>query len=264
VELDLLWAEEFDGARGVPPTATRWGFDSGDGSGAGIPGWGNAERQFYLETAAKLDGASALHIQARRNVPSPIDGDGPACYYGPSAEWTSARLTTRGKVTMRYGRIVVRARFPFGRGTWPAIWMLGDIIADQGWPTCGEIDIAEGRGSDPSQLFGTLHGPGYSADEGIAATCDLVTPIASDFHDFGIDWLPGSITWHIDGQPFAAVTRSAVREWVFDQPFYLLLNLAMGGNFAGSIDTHLTVASMHVDYVRHFSLNGVGEVWFQS
>ena len=261
--MEVLWSDHFEGEEGGAPDSRYWGFEVGDGTAYGIPGWGNQERQFYTTDAARLDGDSHLRIQAKRVLATPAHVDeieNYACYYGPRADWTSARLTTRDRVKFQYGRIEARSRFPFGVGTWPAIWMLGCSIDHQTWPQCGEIDIAEGRGRDPRTVFGTVHGPGYFGEHGFGTTIDLDSDVATDFHLFGIDWRPGSISWHIDGEPYHSISCDEVDEWVFDQPFYLLLNLAIGGTFAGEISTDLAAASMLVDFVRYSTLDGCGTV----
>lgn len=263
--LELLWAEEFEGSAGAPPDLNSWGFMIGDGSTLGIPGWGNEERQFYIPEAVSLTGRSELAISATRMpvsaVGEPTNSNPYFCYYGTAAEWTSARISTLGKIGFKYGRIEARMQMPVGAGTWPAFWMLGSDIADNHWPNCGEIDIAEGRGDFPCRLFGTVHGPGYFADNGRGAVLDADFQLGEGFHTYAIDWLPEAITWYVDEQQYSHVSKSDVPEgkWVFDHEFHLLLNLAMGGNFAGAIDPQLESATFTIDYVRHFAIDGVGE-----
>mgnify|MGYP000013336548 CR=1 FL=1 len=259
-ELSLLWNQEFDSPSGSGLDPAFWVHDLGDGSSHGIPGWGNNELEYYTDSAATTDGSSCLVIEARRNTaakPLPV-------YYGETAEWTSARLTTAGKVAFLYGRVEARLKFPAGEGTWPAFWMLGENIAQVGWPSCGEIDIAEGRGDQPSALYTTLHGPGYSGDKGKGLVKDLGYRISDDFHTFAIDWLPNSITWLVDGVAVQHFTPADVPgDWVYNAPHYVLMNLAMGGNFTGPVDPQLNAADYKIDYVRHYQLDGVGEVFLR-
>lgn len=263
--LELLWAEEFEGPEGGTPDLRNWCFMTGDGSTLGIPGWGNQERQFYIPEAVALTGESALAIQATRmpaeTVGDPSNENPYFCYYGTTAEWTSARISTLGRVDFKYGRIEARMRMPRGAGTWPALWMLGSNISESHWPGCGEIDIAEGRGDFPRRLFGTVHGPDYYAENGRGAVLDADFALSEAFHTYAIEWLPNSITWFLDDAQFAHVSKTDVPEdkWVFDHEFHLLLNLAIGGNFAGAIDPALESATFTVDYVRHFAIDGIGE-----
>jgi beta-glucanase (GH16 family) len=255
-KLELLWSEEFDGAQGNSVNVTHWNFQEGDGTNFGIPGWGNQEHQYYLSSSAKLDGNSNLVIHARKQNESdtPLE-----CYYG-TAEWTSSRLATDNKVIFKYGRIEARVKVPTGVGTWPAFWMLGTDIAENPWPQCGEIDIMEARGCNPNELIGTLHGPGYFADKGHGTSIFKEKPLSDDFHVFTIDWLPTGFTWYLDGEKYFSATPEdlAPQEWVFDHEFYLLINLAIGGGFAGPIDPAITEADYVLDYIRHYSIDGVG------
>ena len=255
---ELTWAEEFDLAPGAQPDPKVWNFDLGDGTAAGIPGWGNSEREYYLPEAAAFDGQSNLVVSATRQP-----ADNPyGCYYGTPAEWTSAKLTTLNKLHFRYGRIEGRLQIPKGLGTWPAFWMLGSNIASVPWPQCGEIDIMEARGDLPTTLYGTVHGPEYFGDQGLGTTILTPAPMADDFHTFAIDWLPDEIRWYFDGELFhqTSASEAAPKEWVFNHDFYLVFNLAMGGHFTGPIDPALNSAEYKLDYIRHYSIDGVGEV----
>ena len=260
-ELKLLWSDEFEGPSNSRPNESFWNYDIGDGTQAGIPGWGNQEREWYLPEQASISGSSELVIHAVKNTDS---ANYPA-YYGEPAEWLSAKLTTKGKVEVQYGRIEARVRIPSGAGTWPAFWMLGSNLNEVTWPTCGEIDILEVRGKDPGNLVATLHGPGYSGEEGCGKEWRTPFAMDNDFHTFAVDWLPDSITWLFDGVPFSRKIRADVspNEWVFDHPFYIITNLAMGGGFTGEIDPALTSAEMILDHVRVYAINGVGEVFIK-
>jgi beta-glucanase (GH16 family) len=244
----LVWSDEFDGPAGARPDPATWGYDVGDGSAIGLPGWGNLERQWYTDSPdnAALDGAGNLVLTARET-----DGS-TDCYYGP-CEFTSARLLTKGRLEVQYGRLEARIRVPGGTGLWPAFWMLGTSMDLAGWPASGEIDVMEFVGRRPTEILGTLHGPGYSGSSGFTRTVDLRAPVADEAHTVAIEWQPGRIVWLLDGAPYLEATPADVapNAWVFDQPFFLLLNIAVGGSFGGPVAPEtIFPASMSVDYVR--------------
>jgi beta-glucanase (GH16 family) len=176
---------------------------------------------------------------------------------GVSRSYTSARLKTQSTFTQRYGRFEARLKIPFGQGIWPAFWMLGADIPAVPWPTCGEIDVMENIGSEPGVNHGSAHGPGYSGGRAISARYVLPgsARFTDAFHTFAIDWTPGTIVFSVDGTPYQTVTRASVpagSAWVFDSPFFLLLNVAVGGTFPGSPDTTTVFPQeMVVDYVRY-------------
>ncbi|NRA10276.1 MAG: family 16 glycosylhydrolase, partial [Myxococcales bacterium] len=243
---ELVWSDEFESPAGTSPDASRWGFDIGG------TGWGNAEHQYYTDRVENVatDGEGHLVITAREEtVP------GSSCWNGP-CRYSSARLKTQGRFEPQYGRIEMRAQLPFGQGIWPAFWMLGANLGSVGWPASGEIDIMENIGREPSQVHGTLHGPGYSGGEGVGAGYSLPAGqrFADDFHTFAIEWAPDSIRWFVDGKPYQTLTPAnlpAGAPWVFDRPFSLLLNLAVGGQWPGVPDPTTTFPQrMRVDYVR--------------
>ncbi len=231
---ELVWHDEFDGK-----TINRsdWTFDLGGG------GWGNGEAQIYTdrpENARLVDGL--LVIEARKE---PNDQGG--------FQFTSARLKTQGLKTFQYGRIEARMKVPPGAGMWPAFWMLGSNIDQVGWPDCGEIDIMEYVGKDPTVVMGTLHGPGYSGALGLTSRSLQDYDIADDFHTYAIEWDQDQIRWFFDDVEYHTLTRSDVGEerWVFDQPFFLILNLAVGGTLGGFISPDTVFpANVYVDYVR--------------
>jgi beta-glucanase (GH16 family) len=244
----LAWSDEFDGPAGAPPDPATWGYDLGDGSVVGLVGWGNNELQSYTASPANAatDGEGHLVIPVLR-----ADGS-ERCYYGP-CEYTSARLLTRDLREFEYGRIEARIKVPEAPGLWPAFWMLGNDIEQVGWPESGEIDIMEFVGRRPDEVLGTIHGPGYSGSSGFTGAVDLGGPVAEDFHTFAIDWRPGSITWRLDGEVFheAGPDDVAPNRWVFDHPFFLILNVAVGGNLGGPVAADVALPqSMIVDYVR--------------
>lgn len=248
----LVWSDEFDGPAGEQPDAAHWTFEIGDGRSKGIPGWGNNELEFYTDSPANaaFDGAGNLVITALE-----LDRSlAPTCYYG-ACRYSSARLITEKKVEQQYGRIEARIRLPVGQGLWPAFWMLGDNLADVGWPASGEIDIMEHVGKEPANLYGTIHGPGYSGANGISGKTTLPDgQLADDFHLYAVEWEEGQIRWFLDETNYFTATVDSLpagSPWVFDHPFYLILNLAVGGNWPGRPDeTTQFPQQMLVDYIR--------------
>lgn len=233
----LVWSDEFSGADGSAPDSAKWGYDTGGG------GWGNNELQYYTDRTsnARIEGGS-LVIEARAES------------FG-GRNHTSARLLTRGKASWTYGRIEARIRIPRGRGIWPAFWMLGANIGTTGWPACGEIDIMENIGSVPATVHGTIHGPGYSGANGIGGSKTLASgALADDFHVYAVEWEENRIRWFLDGQLYFTATPASLpagSTWVFGQPQFILLNVAVGGNWPGSPDgTTVFPQRMTVDYVR--------------
>lgn len=234
-----VWADEFTGAAGAAPDPTSWRFDVGTGAG----GWGNGELQYYRPDNAALDGDGHLVITARQEE---FAGSG----------FTSARLLTKGLREFRYGRVEARIKPPRGQGIWPAFWLLGADIDQVPWPGCGEIDVMELRGQAPDRVLGSLHGPGYSG--GGAVTDTYVRPggadFDDDFHVFAIEWDERYVAWEVDGETYQVVTPAqlpAGTRWVFDHEFFILLNVAVGGNFVGPPDATTTFPqAMVVDYVR--------------
>jgi len=249
--LTLAWADEFDGPAGTAPDPAKWGYDLGIGPGR--DGWGNQELQTYTNRTANayLDGEGHLVIKAIRENFTGADGFARA--------YTSARLITKGKTEPTYGRIEARIKVPFGQGLWPAFWMLGANHPAVVWPNCGEIDVMEIIGREPSKVYSTLHGPGYSGAQGLSESFTLPEgkEFAEDFHIFEVEWNPRDISFYVDGLHYH--TRKAPeftgnRQWVFDHPFYLLLNVAVGGNWPGNPDaTTVFPQTMMVDYVRVYS-----------
>jgi len=231
----LVIQDEFD-TDGTPNSAI-WGFDVGTGTN----GWGNNELQYYTNRPENVTVQNGyLLITARKES-----------YEGSS--YTSARLITKGKFEQAYGRFEARMRLPWGQGMWPAFWMLGADIDTNPWPGAGEIDIMEFRGQDPTIVLGTVHGPGYSGGESITKSYTLKNDrFDTGFHVFGIEWGPAYVNYYVDDVLYNQITPSDVPgEWVFNKPFYILINLAVGGSFVGS-PTSETVfpQTMLVDYVR--------------
>lgn len=262
----LLWSQEFTGKAGSPVSATTWTHDIGDGTESGIPGWGNSEREYYIPGAVKLDGKGALVVSANRMLVDPsgkTTSKNPyACYYGTACEWTSGKITTYGKVTFQYGRMEARLKMPKGVGMWPAFWMLGHDIKSNPWPSSGEIDIIEAKGVSPKTAYGTAHGPGYSGGEGIGGLTPMKTFNYSGYNNYAIEWKPDQIKWLLNDKVYFTLNKADVgeNEWVFNKDFYLLLNLAVGGQFTGEVDPDLKKGTLSVEWIRYYSLDGIGKV----
>jgi beta-glucanase (GH16 family) len=237
----LVWADEFAQADGAAPDPAKWGYELG---GAG---WGNQELQYYTSRTnnVRIENGQLVIEALREN-------------YGGRTN-TSARLLTKGKGSWTYGRFEARIKIPRGQGIWPAFWMLGTDIDTVGWPTCGEIDIMENVGFEPSKVHGTIHGPGYSGGRGLGGPYSLPggAALADDFHTYAVEWSTNQIKWLVDEQQYFSVTPTnlpAGKNWVFNQPQYLLLNLAVGGQWPGYPDaTTVFPQRMTVDYVRVYS-----------
>jgi beta-glucanase (GH16 family) len=245
----LVWSDEFDGPSGALVDASKWVFDLGG------HGWGNQELEYYTDRPrnVSLNGEGALAIQALRETYKGSDG--------VTRDYTSARIKTQGTFELAYGRFEARIKIPRGQGLWPAFWMLGADINNVGWPTCGEIDIMENIGREPSMVHGTIHGPGYSGGNGIGAHFSLPggARFADDFHVFAVEWEPTAIRFYVDASLYATRTPADLpggQRWVYDHPFFLLLNVAVGGSWPGSPDaTTVFPQTMLVDYVRVYRKN---------
>jgi beta-glucanase (GH16 family) len=241
---EVVFEDTFDGAAGSAVDGAKWQLETGDNIS-------NNELQYYTQGTenAELDGNGNLVITAEAGNPNNYQ-----CYYGP-CEYTSARMNTSGRFTAQYGHVEASIKLPQGQGIWPAFWMLGDDIGQVGWPNCGEIDVMELVGHQPGTAYGTIHGPGYSGGESIGSSYTLPNGdiFANGFHTFAVDWTPDSITWSVDGNAFQTLTPADLGgdPWVFDKPFFLILNLAVGGNWPGyPDDTTVFPQQMTVDYVR--------------
>lgn len=232
---NLVKSEEFnsDGA----PDPFLWSFNIGTGAN----GWGNNELQYYTNRPENIKVENGvLKITARREQ-----------YMGSS--YTSARIISKGKYEKKYGRIEARIKLPRGKGLWPAFWMLGANSDTETWPQCGEIDIMEYLGNSPTKIFGTVHGPGYSGGASISKNFYLSNSrFDTDFHIFGIEWDENRVNFYVDDFLYHSVTPEDVPgEWVFNQPFYLILNVAVGGNLPGPPNSETPFPQeMLVDYIR--------------
>jgi beta-glucanase (GH16 family) len=236
---ELVMQDEFN-EDGVPNVAI-WGYDLGTGTSETGAGWGNNELQSYTNRTENVKVENGyLLITAKKES---LNG----------ASYTSARLSTKGLFEQAYGRFEARIRLPYGQGIWPAFWLLGADCDENEWPNCGEIDIMEYRGQQPTQVLGTVHGPGYAGANAISKSYNLPNGrFDTDFHIFGIEWGPDYINYYVDDVLYNQITPSDVNgKWVFDHPFYIIINLAVGGNFVGA-PNNATVfpQTMLVDYVR--------------
>ncbi len=239
----LVWSDEFNYS-GLPDAA-KWGYDVG-GSG-----WGNKELQYYTDRRkenARVENGHLI-IEVRR------DGFG-------NNEYTSARLTSKGKGDWTYGRFEVRAKLPSGRGTWPAIWMLpsGKSYGNAGWPDNGEIDIMEHVGFDPDVVHGSAHTTAYYHSIGTQRTARTTVPGArTAFNLYAVEWTPKEIRWFVNDKCYFTFTNERLtqptadyKQWPFDKPFHLILNLAVGGTWGGGkgVDQSIWPQRMEIDYVR--------------
>jgi len=236
----LVWSDEFNGPARSAPDATVWGFDTGAG------GWGNGELETYTQSTdnAFLDGNGHLVIRALAS------GGG----------YTSARLKTQAKFQLQYGRLEARIKIPAGQGLWPAFWLLGSNITDVGWPACGEIDVMENIGREPATIHGTLHGPGYAGDSTLTGTQTLPAGawFADDFHVYAVSWSPNQVQFLIDGQAYYTAAMAGLplqMQAAFQRPFFVLLNLAVGGGWPGNPDgTTPFPSDMLVDNIRLYQM----------
>lgn len=234
----LVWSDDFTGTAGSAPDAANWTFDIG----TGINGWGNQELQYYTNDTknVSLDGNGNLMIKAIN--------DGFA-----GSPFTSARIKTQGLFSQAYGRFEARVKTPSGPGIWPAFWMLGENITTTGWPQCGEIDIMEQRGQEPYINNGSVHGPGYSGANAITKSYQLTSGrFDTEFHVYAIEWGENYIDYFIDDYLYNRITPETVTgNWVFNTPFYMIFNIAVGGTYVGFPTSGTTFPqSMYIDYVK--------------
>jgi beta-glucanase (GH16 family) len=238
----LSWSDEFNGRDGSSPDPSKWVVETGGN------GFGNRELEYYTSRPqnVQIKGGSLVITAAKET------------YTGPdrvTRSYTSARLKTKGKFDQAYGRFEARIKIPRGQGMWPAFWMLGNDFDQAGWPGCGEIDIMENIGKEPATVHGTIHGPGYFSKNGISSAFSLPGgSFADDDHIFAVEWEPDVIRFYVDSQLYATRTPAdlpARTKWVYDHPFFVILNVAVGGEWPGSpANTTVFPQTMLVDYVR--------------
>ena len=250
-----VWQDEFNLPAGSAPDGSIWSPENGDGSKAVAGGgWGNRERQYYIPTLAKITSSGALQIDATTTGANEYN-----CYYKTPCEWISSKYITKDKIGFKYGRLEARIKGPVGAGTWGAFWMLGADIDSRIWPWCGEIDVTELVGKAPNTAYGYLHGLLSGGFGGRGTTVDMPNGFANEYHTYAVDWLPESVDWYVDGVLFGSQQKKD-KDWVFDHEFYLVVNLAMGGNLGGTIEPGLKQANISFDWIRFSTINGVGEV----
>ena len=239
----LIWSDEFNGPDGSSPDPAKWKYDLGG------KGWGNNELEAYTDRLDNVQQKGGnLVITARKEGFTGTDGI--------ARNYTSARIRTAGLFDHAYGRFEARIKIPYGQGIWPAFWLLGNDIGTAGWPNCGEIDIMENIGKEPAIVHGTIHGPGYSGEKGPSSPFSLPKneKFAADFHIYAVEWEPHQIRFYVDDHLYATRTPAdlpAGSKWVYDHPFFIILNLAVGGYWPGNPDeTTVFPQQMLVDYVR--------------
>jgi len=245
----LVWSDEFNLPDGSSPDASKWNLVTGGN------GFGNAELESYTNRPQNAEIQNGnLVITALKESYTGADM--------VSHDYTSARLNSSNKFAQAYGRFEARIKIPYGQGMWPAFWLLGSDISTKAWPTCGEIDIMENIGREPSTVHGTIHGPGYSGGKGIGSPFSFPDSrkFADDFYVYAVEWSPNQIKFFVDNNLYATRTPAdlpAGTKWVYDHPFFILLNLAVGGKWPGSPDaTTVFPQQMLVDYVRVYKRSG--------
>ena len=229
VSSKVVWSDEFnkDGA----PDQSKWSYETGTGQN----GWGNNELQYYTdrrENSVVSNGTLKINLIKES-------------YQGSA--YTSARLVSKGKYDFKYGKIEFRAKLPTGGGTWPALWMLGSNYQSNPWPACGEIDVMEHVGNQQNKIHSTLHFPGNSGGNAITGQTTISTA-STEFHIYSAEWTPTYIKFFVDGNLFFTFNNNA--SMPFNNNFFIIMNMAMGGNFGGTTDPNVTNATMEVDYVR--------------
>jgi len=245
----LSWSDEFNGTDGSAVDTSKWVAETGGN------GFGNQELESYTARPvnAHIEG-NALAIVAQQETYTGADGI--------QRNYTSARLKTASTFSQRYGRFEARLQLPRGQGIWPAFWLLGDNIGSVGWPQSGEIDIMESLGHDSTTAYGTIHGPGYSGAQGIQSKYVLPAgqQFADGYHTFAIEWEPDQIRFYVDNTLYGTRTPADLPKgatWVYDHPFFIILNVAVGGAWPGNPDkTTVFPQKMLVDYVRVYTKAG--------
>lgn len=237
-ETTPVWSDEFDNVGA--PDAAKWNYNVGGG------GWGNNELQYYTSDNNAVVQGGKLRIEARKENK---EGN----------SYTSARLVSKGKGDFKYGRFEISAKLPTGRGLWPAIWLLSSDNSYGNWPNSGEIDIMEQVGFDPLKIHCTVHNNVYNGQRGNQkSSSSIVASAVSDFHTYRVDWTPYSIKGFIDDEPYFEYTNDGqgYTTWPYDKNFYLILNVAVGGNWGGAngIDDTIFPGILEIDYVRVYKL----------
>jgi beta-glucanase (GH16 family) len=231
----LVWSDEFNGDNGSAVDNSKWVQETGGN------GWGNNEEQHYTE------GTNNCYIENENLVIEAKKEE-----YEKS-KYTSARIKTNGKFDFKYGKVEIKAKLPLGQGIWPAFWMLGSDFDSAGWPDCGEIDIMENIGRTPKTVNGTAHAPGYSGNMGLGNSLTIDEDLTSSYHIYSIEWSKDKIEWFMDGKKYHTLNPETIggNKWAFNKDFFLLLNLAVGGNWPGYPDnTTMFPQKYYIDYVH--------------
>lgn len=244
----LIWSDEFNGSVNQPPNQNTWSAEIGGGN----KGWGNQQKEYDTNNNAYQDGKGKLVIEARKENPANYK-----CWYG-ACLYTSARLDTNTHYSVQYGRIEARIKIPKGQGLWPAFWLLGTNISTVGWPACGEIDVMENIGKIPNTIYGTIHGSNISGSGtyGFGGQNNLSSGnFADGYHIYAVQWDNSQVSFSMDNVNYSTITKAnAIQrngQWVFDHPFYIILNNAVGGGWPGDPNqTTVFPQKMYVDYVR--------------
>jgi beta-glucanase (GH16 family) len=239
----LAWSDEFNGKDGSAADASKWTLETGGNR------WGNHELEYYTSRPENIEQrAGSLVITARKEHYTGADG--------VTKEYTSARLKTYGKFEQKYGRFEARIKIPKGQGMWPAFWLLGANIGTVKWPECGEIDIMENIGSEPAKVHGSMHGPEYSGGSPLTGAIKLASgsEFGDAFHVYAVEWKPDAVRFYVDGKLYETQTPDSIpshKKWVFDHPFFIILNLAVGGDWPKNPNETTTFPQeMLIDYVR--------------
>jgi beta-glucanase (GH16 family) len=240
----LTWSDEFDGDAGKQADSTKWKYTN-------APSNVNNELEYYSNRPenSALDGMGHLLITSRKEA---FNG----------RNYTSAKMTTQGLFSQKYGRLETRVQLPAGKGLWPAFWALGNN--NVGWPACGEIDIMETIGSELTINRGSLHGPGYSGDAALTAQFHLMggSDLSQDFHTYAVEWAENVVRFYVDDMLYETRTPQDIpgKQWVYNHDFYLLYNVAVGGQFPGNPDDSIFPQTMTIDYVRVYSASATGTI----
>ncbi len=244
----LVWSDEFNGADGTSPDSSKWTYDTGGN------GWGNHELECYTSLAQNAQMMGGNLVITAKNQPAY------RCSDSTTRDYTSARLKTIGLFSQAYGRFEARIQIPKGQGMWPAFWMLGNNITSVGWPKCGEIDIMENIGKEPGTVHGSLHGPsttGPTSDATAPFSLPAGQKFSDAFHLYAVEWEPGTVRFYVDSNLYATFSQSqwpAGGTWAFDHPFFIILNVAVGGDWPGPPDANtIFPQQMLVDYVRVYA-----------
>jgi beta-glucanase (GH16 family) len=237
----LVWSDEFNGADGSAPDATKWAIQTGGN------GWGNNELEYYTARPqnVRVSGGNLVITAAKEDYTGPD---------GVTQHYTSARMQTKGLFSQTYGRFEARIKIPKGQGMWPAFWMLGADIDTNPWPACGEVDIMENIGKEPAINHGSLHGPGYAPGNVTASYTIPTGALSDDFHLYAVEWEAQQVRFYVDSTLYSTFTSANLPSgspWEFNKPFFILLNVAVGGEWPGAPDgTTQFPQQMMVDYVR--------------